>query len=213
MSDDTIKGARIVSAVFSPIVIPTYCTMIVMWVTPMSILPEGIRFMASLAVFGLTAVMPILILLALKRMGRITDLDVSRRSQRLLPLAMVLVCYILCALYMYRGHAFWWLVMYYVSGCVTALIAAVISTRWKISAHAAGMGNMAGMFAALMAAGYAQVNMLPWLCVAILLSGVVGSARLVLERHTLAQVVAGWCLSAVVTAVMMTTPLFQSMYD
>ena len=210
---DLVKASQILSTVFSPIIIPTYCTMIAMWVTPLSILPESIRFIATLVVFGLTALLPTLIIVLLMRMGKVSNLDISNRRQRLLPLMLVLVCYVFCAWYMHHSHAFWWLVMYYVSGCVTNIVVAIISLKWKISAHGAGMGNMAGMLAALMAGGYSLVNMLPWLCTAIILAGVVGSARVILHRHTVAQVVAGILVSMVITAMLMTMPVFANMYN
>lgn len=205
-----VKTARMLSAVFSPLIIPTYCTVLAMWLTPLSQYPEGPRFMASLIVFALTAAFPLLIILSMMRMGRVSNLDISRRSQRLLPLMMILVCYILATIYIYRqvhsgaSSNYWWLVMYFVSGCVTTLAVALISTRWKISGHGAAMGNLVGMLAALIEGNHADVDLLPWLCTAILLAGAVGSARIILHRHTIAQVIAGIALSTIITAVLMT---------
>lgn len=44
----------------------------------------------------------------------------------------------------------------------------------------------------LTAAGLASVNAMIWLTAIIIAGGLVGSSRLVLERHTPAQVFAGW---------------------
>ena len=201
-----VRAARVVSVVFSPLMIPTYCTIMAMWLTPLNAVPENTRFVASAVVMALTCLFPLMILFSMMRLGRIKDLDVSDRRQRFRPMLYIFVCYVLATIYMWNISAPLWLVLYYVSGCVTAVLMMLISLRWKISGHGAGMGNMAGMIIAFIEGGYGEYDMLPWLCTIIVLCGVVGTARVILHRHTLAQTYAGTILSAVITAVMMLFP-------
>lgn len=201
-----VKGARVVSTIFSPLFIPTYCTVMAMWLTPLNLVSEHTRFLATAVVLALTCVFPTMIIFSMLKLGKVSDMDISNRRQRLVPLLLTLVCYALATLYMWRVLAPLWLVLYFMSGCVTALAVALISLRWKISAHGAGMGNMLGMVIAFMEGSYAVYNMLPWLCVIILLCGVVCSARVTLHRHTLGQVYAGTVLSAFITTAMMLIP-------
>ena len=197
------------SAIFSPLIIPTYCTVMAMWLTPLQSLPEDTRLLASLVILVLTGILPLLILITLMRMGRLKDLDISDRRQRLQPLIYVLVCYGVAVAYMHHVHAPWWLVMYYVSGCITALVVALISLWWKISAHGSAMGNMTAMMAALILGDYTELNLTIWVCVAILLTGLVGTSRLILQRHTVLQVYAGILLSAGITGVCMLWDIFK----
>lgn len=44
------RAARYVSAVFSPLLIPTYAVAMAMWITPLNTTPENVRFMACVLV-------------------------------------------------------------------------------------------------------------------------------------------------------------------
>jgi membrane-associated phospholipid phosphatase len=68
----------------------------------------------------------------------------------------------------------------------------VISLRWKISAHAAAIGGLIGGFLALSF----RMNQSPLMILSLLflIGGLVGTARLILEKHTNIQVYAGFVL-------------------
>jgi len=67
-----------------------------------------------------------------------------------------------------------------------------VTIRWKISAHAAAIGGLLGGF--LMLSIRLQENPVWILSALILISGIVGSARLILGKHTSTQVYAGFML-------------------
>ena len=68
--------------------------------------------------------------------------------------------------------------------------ASSISMFWRISGHATSMGLMAG---AIMVTGYSTyTDVCTTLSVFTFLAGIVGSARLYLNRHTDAQLIAGF---------------------
>jgi membrane-associated phospholipid phosphatase len=69
-------------------------------------------------------------------------------------------------------------------------IVVVVTLYWKISVHAAGAASLATLVSALLEAKLLAVLPVPVL--------VVSWSRLYLGRHTLAQVVAGGILGAVV---------------
>ena len=52
------RAARYVSAVFSPLLIPTYAVAMAMWITPLQALPERNRMIATLGVFVITGIIP-----------------------------------------------------------------------------------------------------------------------------------------------------------
>ena len=62
---------------------------------------------------------------------------------------------------------------------------AVINPWMKVSTHAAASGGLIGALTAF--AMMLHFNPTPWLCIGILLSGVVCTARLVLRQHTLGE--------------------------
>jgi membrane-associated phospholipid phosphatase len=75
------------------------------------------------------------------------------------------------------------------------IICVVLNLRWKLSEHMAGMGAVIGgvvSFSALF--GY---NPLWWLCFFIIISGLLGSARIILNHHTSGEVFGGFLVGLV----------------
>ena len=201
-----VKISHVVSDVFSPLLLSTYCMALAMWITPLQVLPERTRIGATIGVAVITAVIPLGILLLLLRLGRISDMSISNRKQRTLPYLIAIAAYLAAALYLHILHAPLWLQFFFYGVAAACLTSLFITMRWKISAHAGGMGGMAGMMMWLTATGLATVNSMLWFLGVILLGGVVGSARLILKHHTAAQVCCGWLLTAVFVFVAMCLP-------
>lgn len=204
-SRTVIAAANVLSSVMAPLFVPTYGMIVALTCTGLAGLDSGVRWRSLLVVFALTAALPLFLLWLMKRRGIISDIDVSNRAQRTLPVAMMLMCYGLTVGYIVAVHAPLWLIMYFASGIITAVILGLITTiaKWKISMHGAGMGNFMAMIVAIWAGGHALHPMPVLLSVAILLAGAVGSSRVILNRHTLAQVLAGTAISAAVTYISM----------
>ncbi len=200
------KAAQIVSDVFSPLLLPTYCMALAMWITPLQVLPERTRIGATIGVAVITAVIPTAILLLMLRTGRIADMSISDRRQRIVPMLVGILAYLAAAIYLRVLHAPLWLEAFFCGAAAAAIISLFITLRWKISAHAGAIGGMAGMMLWLTATGLATVNAMLWLTGVILLGGVVASARLVLERHSLGQVCCGWLLTAACVFIAMCLP-------
>jgi membrane-associated phospholipid phosphatase len=199
----TINAAKVLSAVFSPLLIPTYCMTTAMWITPLVNVDERVRFITTLVVLGLTALVPVVMLLAMIRSGLVKDLDVSVRRERFRPMLMILCCYIVAMAYIWWVNAPWWLLMYFASGCVTTFVVGLLTLRWKVSGHGAGLGNMIGLLTALCIHGLTNIAIVPWIMVGIIIAGLVGSARVILHKHTPAQFIVGVVISAVITILIM----------
>ncbi len=199
----TINAAKVLSAVFSPLLIPTYSMTTAMWITPLVNVDERVRFITTVVVLGLTALVPVVALLTMMRSGYVKDLDVSVREERFRPMLMILGCYLLSVAYIWWVNAPWWLLMYFVSGCVTTLVVGLITLRWKISGHGAGLGNMIGMLTSLCVLSLTNIPILPWIMVAVVIAGMVGSARVILHKHTPVQYIAGVLISGLITYLIM----------
>jgi membrane-associated phospholipid phosphatase len=70
--------------------------------------------------------------------------------------------------------------------------ALIISLRFKISLHSIGMAAATGYIYMLIP--YAKFNLMPVFIVSLILTGIVGSARLVLSSHSPIQVYMGFLL-------------------
>ena len=193
------RCAQIISDFFAPLLVPTYGMAIAMWLTPLRFLPEGTRLFATLTICFITGVIPLVIIVFLKFKGLVSDNSISRREQRPLPMLMVMCCYIVAALYLGYVHAPLWLRLFFYGAAIATAIASVITLKWKISAHTTAMGGLVGLVVWLTLATSSDLVMMIVLSIVVIISGAVATARLILNRHTLMQVIAGLCLGFVCT--------------
>lgn len=188
------RWAQILSDVFCPLLIPTYATALAMWVTPLRSVPPGNRLIVTVLVGVITGLIPLLAIAVLIRTGKVSDRALSHRDQRALPMIVGIACYFGAALFIGSLGAPMWLRMFFWGAAVSAAIAMLITFRWKISAHCTAVGGLVGMMMWFAVTGLADVNVMIMLSVGIVLAGAMATARLALNRHTLAQVLAGLAL-------------------
>lgn len=188
------KVSLLLSAVFSPLLVPTYACAIALWITHLAILPERTRFFVSLIVFLITGAAPMATIIFMMRAGKVSDTAISHRKERGVPFIVTAVCYLGVYLFMASIRAPHWLGMFFAGAFASTMIAFVINLYWKISAHGMVMGGLCAMVLFIALDGLGVVWLMPWITGAVLLAGAVGSARLYLHRHTPGQVYAGLLL-------------------
>ena len=184
------------SAVFSPILSPTFVFAGALWITPLAEASERTRLISALGVFLITAMIPLATIIVLMRLGKVSDTAITDRRQRTLPFIVAILSYVGAALYIRGIHGPVWVTLFFLGAAAAATCALAINTRWKISAHATSMAGMTTFYVWLTTHGLCLYGMLPWISGCVLLCGAVGTARLVLDKHTPAQVYAGWALGA-----------------
>lgn len=183
------KSFRIISAIFSPLIVPCYGIAMALCISPLFVIPMRMSVLGMCAVF--VFIFPALAVLGLYRIGVIKDLGLNTRSERTIPYCISIACYGVCAYYLTRANAPMWLVGFVVGGAVTILIDLLINMKWKISGHMTAMGGWLGIAFFLTVKQLAVIDM-TWVTIAIvLLCGLVATARLYLNRHTPMQVLAG----------------------
>lgn len=193
--------ADLFSGLFLPLLVPTYAYIIAICTTHLSQTPVRIKFISSAVVFALTAVVPLAVILFLMRRGKVSDVSIDDRRERTVPYLATIFCYFLTALYLWLMPR--WLPMFFVGAGVAAVIATLITFKYKISAHTTSMGGLCALILFIGMTHSASVPILPWLSAAIVVSGAVGSARIFLRRHTASQVYSGWLLGVIVTSFFM----------
>mgnify|MGYP000208837270 CR=1 FL=1 len=185
------KLFRIISAVFSPLIVPCYALTLALCTTGLSIIPLRMR----LGVIGICAliicIMPAIAVFALYRAGIVTDPGLNLRKERTLPYCITMGCYLVCAYYLYHISAPLWLIGIMIGAMLAILINLIVNLRWKISGHMAAMGGLVAVDFFITLNGLAVTAMLWTTIVTILLAGLVGTARIGLDRHTPMQVLAG----------------------
>jgi membrane-associated phospholipid phosphatase len=91
-----------------------------------------------------------------------------------------------------------WFLMLTVAPVIVMIFAIIITIWWKISAHMFGIGSLVG---GVMGVSYfvEKTNSSFLIMILFILSGFVGTSRLILRRHTPGQVYAGFLLGFGVT--------------
>ena len=183
--------SRFASAMLSPLLVPTYGVLIALWCSYLSAYDMGLRVTVLLVVGGITCVLPMFFITTLHHFKFITDKNLVDRKERLLPFIFALACYVAAAFYLHtRVHAPMWMVMFCAGGALAVTISAVVNLWWKISAHMAGMAGIVALIYNMHVLVTEAFNLVWVLMVAVLLCGMLGSARIILGRHTLGQVIA-----------------------
>lgn len=184
--------SRFLSGIFSPLLTPTYGVLIALWVSVLCYQPSGTRLAVLLVMFGITCVLPVIFISVLHNMKVIKDVHLIDRHERIYPYIAATICYIGGIFYLLHVNSPAWLTAFMVGGTLAIFITLLINLKWKISAHSTGMGGIVAMLFYIHASGIEAFNTLWLLCLAIIIAGAVGTARLYLERHTLWQILAGF---------------------
>lgn len=184
-------AANFLSTALSPLLMPTYGIFLALWVSVLCLLPYGTRVTVLLMCMGITCILPLIFLSVLHHFKLIKNLHVDQREQRLIPYLFTALCYGVAAYYLFYRHSPQWFVMFPVGSAITVLVMALISLKWKISAHMAGIGGVIALVYQIHVQGLSAFYLLWLLCILIVVAGLLGSARLTLKRHNLWQVLAG----------------------
>lgn len=186
--------ARILSTVFNPFLTALALFVILAHVTAQDTL-DFWRLLFLSTFF--TSIGPMLYVFWLYSTERISDLDMSVRSERELVFSAFVVFYLAGAAALWITHSPKLLIAAMLGYFASTLIVGYITRYWKISTHA--LGITAPLVALTLLYGRQP---LPFL----VLIPMVCWARVYLKAHTIAQVVAGAVLATV------TTVLFFSLF-
>lgn len=184
--------ALFVSGFFHPIFLVFYVMLLafVMRPLPLIFLTPVLQLYVLLQVLVIGTLLPMGAVLLFVRLGKLRSVMAEEREERNLPYLVQALC-LASLIFSFRNNGLPALLTDMVVGALVAVLAAwFINRRWKISAHAVGMGGLVGFLAAM----YAQTDVpVLWpLAIAVLLSGAVGTARLYLQAHRPAQIYAGF---------------------
>ncbi len=186
-----MKGlAQALSWALHPFVLPLYLLLLLFSRTAFAYFSPAVKgyLIGSVILYGVA--LPLFFILALRYRGRLKNLRIELREERILPLMIGAVCYMLCAVTIGRVESAAFLRKFMVAAGCCELMCAIVTTRWKISLHMTGMGAAVALLVVLNL--LALPHMLPPLLLTIAAAGVLASARLCLGRHTPWQVAAGF---------------------
>lgn len=185
------KLAQFISVIAHPIFLPTWMFLILVSSGLCNIYNTNITIVFS-TIFVTTFVIPMIFMFILKKVGVIKSITMERREDRFIPL-IIMVIFLYTTQTLFRDvTALGFFNFFIVCNIILCSIVFWINIYWKISLHAIGCGSLVSIIFIL--ASISVEIFLPYLFAAIIISGVVGSARLYLKSHSASQVYTGFAV-------------------
>jgi membrane-associated phospholipid phosphatase len=186
------KTAKIVSIVFNPILLPTLGFILLFYsgFYNTMLTPDAKRFIL-LIIFFSTATLPMLTI-AILALNSKFDFLMPNSRDRIVPLLFASVFYYIGFLLLGRIHFLPVFKLFMIGSVLLIIILLFISFKWKISIHMAGVGAITATFFALSFRG--GVNPVTTILILVVVSGLIGTSRLALNKNSLLQVAAGYLL-------------------
>lgn len=193
-----IRAAKITSWILNPFSIPFLAFLILLLFSYLRIMPMAYKLIVLSVVYCFTILMPTVTIFIFKKINGFETYELSRdRNKRYVPFLLTITSYVFCLFMMRKLSIPWYMTGIIMAALLMQVICVVLNLRWKLSEHMAGMGAVIGgvvSFSALF--GY---NPLWWLCLFIMIAGVLGSARIILNHHTVGEVFGGFIVGLLCT--------------
>ncbi len=186
------KIAKIVSLLFHPIIAPTLgFTLLFASGFYDSMLTTDAKRFILLVIFFSTATLPMLSV-AIPALNSKFDFLMPDSRDRIIPLLFSSVFYYIGFMLLGRIHFLPVFKLFMIASVLLIVALLLISFKWNISIHMAAIGAVTATFFALSFRG--GVNPMGAIIILVVASGILGTARLVLEKNNLLQVAAGYIL-------------------
>jgi membrane-associated phospholipid phosphatase len=190
------KIARVISTVFHPVLVPTIGLVLLLNSGfYFSMLSWDAKRFVVFVVFFTTCILPLLSL-AIMALNPKFKITMPEGRDRVVPLLVSSVFYYLGFVLLSKVSAVPDFKLFMLATVMVIIVLLLISFKWKISNHMAAMGGLAGTIFAL--SFRSGVNPVYSILIVVLVSGLVGTARLILEKHNIWQILAGYGLGFLV---------------
>ena len=190
-----LRVARITSIVFTPFSIPFLAFLVLFLFSYLRIMPVLYKGIVLGIVYCFTILTPTITIFLFRKINGFARQELSERKKRYVPILLTIISYVFCLLMMRKLNIPWYMTGIIFVSLVISIICILVNLKWKLSEHMAGMGGIIGglvSFSALF-----SYNPVVWLCLFILIAGILGSARIVLGHHTLGEVLSGFVVGLV----------------
>ncbi|PWV53774.1 phosphatase PAP2 family protein [Chitinophaga sp. S165] len=196
------KAAEVISYLSHPLFLPILVTMFLANAMPEYFVlfkQDSVRFAFDklfIRVLFSTLFLPLFVVALCKALGFVTSFQLRSQKDRIIP-------YIACTtFYFWTYFAFKreavappFFNAFFLGIFLAIVIGMVANTYVKISMHTIGWGGVVGFLLMLMIGMNMNISLV--LMVAFLITGVVGTARLLLGAHTPAEIYAGFILGII----------------
>ncbi len=193
-----IFTARIMSMLFTPFYLPIVGIAVLFTFSYLSIFPWSYKIQTLLLVYLFTILLPSLLIHLYRHYQGWNLIELGQRQRRMVPYIISILCYLTCIYVMECTHMPHFMSSIMMAALAVQIVCASINLFWKISTHTAAVGGVGGALFAFSL--YLSFNPVWWLCLVFLIGGLLGTSRMILRQHTLAQVVVGFWIGFICAA-------------
>lgn len=180
-----VLTSQVVSLVCSPFYLPVVAFVALFLFSYLRLLPVTTKVLLTLIVYFFTVLLPHITIFLYRKLNGWTRHQLGRRERRYVPYVLSIISYSALLYLLHSMHMPRFTQGVILGALVIQVVCAVVNGWVKISTHAAASGGVVG---ALLAFSLIfSFDPTGWLCLTVLLCGLVCSARLVLRQHTLAE--------------------------
>ena len=190
-----LRVARVTSMVFTPFSIPFLSFLVLFLFSYLRIMPIQYKLIVLGIVYCFTILTPTITIFLFRKINGFARQELSERKKRYVPILLTIISYVFCLLMMRKLNIPWYMTGIIFAALIMMIICVIVNLKWKLSEHMAGAGAIIGGLVAFSALfGY---NPVWWLCLFILIAGVLGTARIILQHHTLGEVLVGFAVGLI----------------
>ncbi|WP_430973120.1 phosphatase PAP2 family protein [Sunxiuqinia rutila] len=184
--------AQLLSLLFHPLLIPTYGFLLLMNSDfYFAMLSFEAKKLLLLIIFMSTFLLP-LISLGILSFNKRFNLKMDKSTDRVIPLLFTAVYFYMGYFYLGKLQVYPIYRIFMLSTILIIILLLLISMKWKISAHMAGIGGLIG---AVLALSFRLGMNSSFLLIGLIsMAGLIGSSRLLLNKHNPIQIYAGFFL-------------------
>jgi hypothetical protein len=195
--------AKLFSYLFHPLLMPTYGFLLIFCTTNYiaTFTPLNLKLIILGITFLFTFILPSINTLILLRAKKINSLEMETSRERTIP-------YISTSLYFFALYYLFYnaefppvFVILILGAAISILLTFIVNFKWKISAHAIGIGGIIGAVMGISFRLAIDLRLILVLC--IFIAGCVGFARLKLNAHSPSQVYTGFLTGFVIELALM----------
>jgi hypothetical protein len=185
------KISRAISYIYHPLLIPSFGILVLLYSgTYLSYLPFDMKKLIILIVFLCTCIVPLAFIPFLLYQRMIMNIEMETRRDRYMPLIVCLLMYALCY-YMIRKISIPHLYHSFIlSSLFAVLVTMIITIKYKISLHMIGAGGLVALIGFL--AFYLKVDLQFYFGISVLMAGLTGTARIILNAHKPDEIYTGF---------------------
>lgn len=181
------KIALIIATVCMPSMCLLYLVFFIFKNTFLQFIYSGQLFLFLVPVVVFSLLIPFLGISILKKIKMIDDVFLDSKTDLFLPTAIRASSYFCLAMYFYSAKTPFWFMAIFYALIVIVILSTLIKYFWNISYQLMIMGFATGIILTLSLYYARYGNYLTASIIAFILSGVVGSSRMILKPHTFAQ--------------------------